>query len=407
MKKIRNWIAVLIIGLPLMLSGCVAAVPVLMAGAVAGAAVGVVTIVNLARDQYPDIDFDKPAPVEVVYADSYDRTWNGVVDTIMELKESTAMMDKNSGIIRTKPKNLNDVSWIGKGIGKATFLYELNITVRKKNKGVSVGVMTPFWEEKVFIAKKEKNIPEGANMVRHIFYNNLNKRLNPVSARNPDSPMHDIRLAPESMPKEYNSSQSISPDQDQEKQPVTETLPPKQNQKKIKKSPDTETLMVQKALIKLGYNPGPADGLIGSKTRKAIRQFQKDSNIKVTGNADSNTLIALGLKEGVVEYTPKKDSDEIESEDIKAVPVKSEETEENMPLIQPDVVEVIEEKTIIGKGKVVETTSLLSEPNFMAEVIREIPVGQLIELLEKNDAFYKVRYKDMEGYIYAEFVDQL
>jgi hypothetical protein len=189
------------------LNGCIAAVVPIIAVGVAGAAAGVVTLVNLARDQYPDIDFDKPSPVEMVYANSYNETWNGVVDTLMEMKESTAMMDKNSGVVRTNRKNLNDVSWIGKGLGKATFLYELNLTVREKNGRVSVEAMVPFWEEKMFIAQKEKNVPEGSNMMRHIFYRNLNKRVQPVAQRLADSPLQDIRYAP--MTKETQTKDTV------------------------------------------------------------------------------------------------------------------------------------------------------------------------------------------------------
>jgi len=211
--SMRNFFHVIIISCYLFLSGCVAAaVPVVAGLAVAGTVAGIVTIVNLARDQYPDIDFDTQAPIETVYNNSYNDVWNAIIDTLMEMKESTSMMDKNSGVIRTAKKNLNDVSWIGKGLGKATFLYEYNITVRTKSKGVSVELMVPFWEEKAFVAAKEKNIPEGSNMMRHIFYRNLNKRINPVAVRLPDSPMQDIRHAPitkETQPKAPLTTQPL------------------------------------------------------------------------------------------------------------------------------------------------------------------------------------------------------
>ncbi len=50
----------------LFLSGCVAAaVPVVAGLAVAGAAVSIITVVNLARDQYPDINFDPLHPLKL------------------------------------------------------------------------------------------------------------------------------------------------------------------------------------------------------------------------------------------------------------------------------------------------------------------------------------------------------
>jgi localization factor PodJL len=40
---------------------------------------------------------------------------------------------------------------------------------------------------------------------------------------------------------------------------------------------------VQEGLARLGYSPGPADGLLGGRTRDAIRQFEQDRNLPQTG----------------------------------------------------------------------------------------------------------------------------
>jgi peptidoglycan hydrolase-like protein with peptidoglycan-binding domain len=40
---------------------------------------------------------------------------------------------------------------------------------------------------------------------------------------------------------------------------------------------------VQEGLARLGYSPGPADGLLGERTRDAIRQFEQDRNLPQTG----------------------------------------------------------------------------------------------------------------------------
>ena len=40
---------------------------------------------------------------------------------------------------------------------------------------------------------------------------------------------------------------------------------------------------VQEGLARLGYSPGPQDGVLGEKTREAIRQFEQDRNWKQTG----------------------------------------------------------------------------------------------------------------------------
>lgn len=52
---------------------------------------------------------------------------------------------------------------------------------------------------------------------------------------------------------------------------------------------------VQRKLNRLGYSCGTADGIIGTKTYKAIRKFQKDNDLKVSGVLKTKTLKALGL----------------------------------------------------------------------------------------------------------------
>lgn len=44
-----------------------------------------------------------------------------------------------------------------------------------------------------------------------------------------------------------------------------------------------EVETVQEGLARLGYSPGPADGLLGERTRQAIRQFERDRNLPQTG----------------------------------------------------------------------------------------------------------------------------
>lgn len=49
-------------------------------------------------------------------------------------------------------------------------------------------------------------------------------------------------------------------------------------------SADSAVYNVQVALQKLGYRPGPADGVYGPQTRKAIKRYQRDHGLAVTGN---------------------------------------------------------------------------------------------------------------------------
>lgn len=50
---------------------------------------------------------------------------------------------------------------------------------------------------------------------------------------------------------------------------------------------------IQQKLLALGYSPGPADGIMGPKTRGAIRRFQQDHGLPVTWKASEALLRVL------------------------------------------------------------------------------------------------------------------
>jgi Putative peptidoglycan binding domain len=53
--------------------------------------------------------------------------------------------------------------------------------------------------------------------------------------------------------------------------------------------------LVQGALARRGYYDGQVDGIIGSGTRSAIREFQRDNGLTVTGRVDPQLVQALKL----------------------------------------------------------------------------------------------------------------
>jgi|GEM_PF-1216482 len=56
---------------------------------------------------------------------------------------------------------------------------------------------------------------------------------------------------------------------------------------------DPKIAQAQRLLRELGYQPGPADGLMGPRTRDAIRDFQSKANLNVSGSVDDNLLNTL------------------------------------------------------------------------------------------------------------------
>jgi hypothetical protein len=55
---------------------------------------------------------------------------------------------------------------------------------------------------------------------------------------------------------------------------------------------------LQQALKQKGYDPGPVDGVIGMKTRSAVRDFQKAQGMQATGEPTPSTMSALAIPAG-------------------------------------------------------------------------------------------------------------
>lgn len=56
-----------------------------------------------------------------------------------------------------------------------------------------------------------------------------------------------------------------------------------------------EVRQAQQRLQQVGFNPGPADGLPGAATAAALRAYQRQQGLRVTGHLDNRTQQALGL----------------------------------------------------------------------------------------------------------------
>lgn len=57
--------------------------------------------------------------------------------------------------------------------------------------------------------------------------------------------------------------------------------------------PGSDLADVQRKLTALGYDTGPADGRFGRRTEAAIRNFQRDMHLDVTGRADDKLVLRL------------------------------------------------------------------------------------------------------------------
>jgi peptidoglycan hydrolase-like protein with peptidoglycan-binding domain len=53
----------------------------------------------------------------------------------------------------------------------------------------------------------------------------------------------------------------------------------------------------QETLRRFGYEPGPIDGIMRFETASALRAFQRERGLSVTGQANPETLAALGVED--------------------------------------------------------------------------------------------------------------
>ena len=92
----------------------------------------------------------------------------------------------------------------------------------------------------------------------------------------------------------------------------------------IKKGAQGDSVVaIQEMLQDLGYNTGKADGIYGSKTEAAIKQFQKDNGLKVDGIVGNQSITALKTLSSVkdapdyVKTSAKKSISNAKTGDIK------------------------------------------------------------------------------------------
>ena len=60
----------------------------------------------------------------------------------------------------------------------------------------------------------------------------------------------------------------------------------------------SEVTQIQQRLQELGYDPGTADGIFGTRTQQAVLAFQRDYGLSADGIVGEKTLAALGITSG-------------------------------------------------------------------------------------------------------------
>ena len=76
--------------------------------------------------------------------------------------------------------------------------------------------------------------------------------------------------------------------------------PPSPVQSSPRTAPRHLVMAVQKRLGDFGFDPGPADGVVGGKTRSAIKAYQSLANLDVTGDVSADLLQRLKQETAVI-----------------------------------------------------------------------------------------------------------
>lgn len=85
----------------------------------------------------------------------------------------------------------------------------------------------------------------------------------------------------------------------------------------VKNMSRSDIRMIQDALNKSGYTSGNADGVLGARTEAALRSFQQDKNISVTGTVTAETMTHLGIADARMKATSSSNGSELPKQDHK------------------------------------------------------------------------------------------
>jgi peptidoglycan hydrolase-like protein with peptidoglycan-binding domain len=341
-----------------------------------------------------DIIYHPENSVSYTFQSSYEKTWDAVVNSALE-SGTIAGMDREKGIITTDRTTVGikqtDMEEYALSRQPYTYTYILKLTSENDTQ-TRVGIEVELFQDHSTDPPAEKNHRgEIENSLRMALHKKICTALFPAGTGACRSDYADADMA--------------------ETVAETPVKPPVQ-----KFNPRVQS--AQKALAKAGYNPGPADGLMGTKTRKALNRFQKDNNLATTWSLNNQTYTLLAQLPRpepdkpappkvppvhilpVPAKTPVKMSKKTTPEK-KDIPPPTEKI--SPPPVSPPIATATD-KPESGYITTDDTDLLAEQDLFGAEILDTVPAGTLLDVLAKNSEYYKIQYNEKVGYIYLEFV---
>lgn len=161
-----------------------------------------------------------------------------------------------------------------------------------------------------------------------------------VPSRQPEQePVSESSITPAPQTSEQQTSQAAPA-------PPLKIASEPRSSKRQQGLPKAQLLNVQKLLNELGYSPGPLDGILGSQTRNAIRQFQQNQDLPADGQPDAELL--QQLREAV---RLQQANQEQAAQDSKSKAPESRQQEsklEPVPTTQPQPPQLLQDKLSDG-----------------------------------------------------------
>lgn len=238
---------------------------------------------------------------------SYSATQDVVLAAIKKLMKSEGVIyeivageDKDTVRLKTEPIVVQKASVMDLMLAKSAYSALEIIDVSKDGTVSFMARFAKSWEGLGDQNTKNLQFPEKENELRKIFFDALDK---------------ELHIAGRTEPAINTSYQG--------------------NVAKGKGNPDQVIAKAQQKLSLLGYDPGTADGISGEKTRNAIRKFQEDNGIPVTGETDKQTMEMLLQQQGIAQDSYSTSSISSIAEPDQELPVNADSKQEDKTPSQP------------------------------------------------------------------------
>ena len=230
------------------------------------------------------------SPTEYTFASPYDQAWDGAVKALSD-EGGVATRDKESELLVTDSMPLN--KYVLPLLQTALFESNSRVTYR-----VTINTMTPektniriqvslLMDQFVISGGKLKADWLEAYLRQDMFYKICRNVYEDASRCDSIFPEYDGARRVCSGPQK-----AIGVTDGKIQPPVARRIGTAHRNK----TSIAEVKDAQLALITAGYNPGPVDGLVGAKTRSAVKEFQRAKGIIDSGQLETATLTALGLQ---------------------------------------------------------------------------------------------------------------